>query len=487
MGINPSGRGNNNDLWISGAHEQHPDVQDSGSSSGAAGSHSVSTQNNTPETPGFLSRIGAAVRGFFSSIFGGSSSSRTSSRASSPQQTPSSSRRSSNASDMEVDGAGSDTGSIKSTGSTGSSDSARSTEGAARGLQKKGYTPGVKVDSPTAPRRGGVQRPNTPPPPPPSAPSTSGTSGIRPVRPAPPPPTTAGISQSPSTSGTGSTKRKAPQPPEGELTRPKLQRRDSISSISSTDSTVSTDSSIAESRSIADRLKAELETHNTTKQAQLDSLSAQIKNRWIEREIDEPMVYGLSCMQTLTARLGQARLEAQKELRVLRPGVHEAPLKTAISQSRSIWDLGEKEQKQEGDSVLFQVLIRMGLEGSLLSPEVDYVDYVNQLVEEYGDVDEVYDWQPTLQSLAQDLNGIRNSNPNGMQKFWSSFAAKGEVTVRSLTNKFMAANTGKYDPSSVKVDVRWNRGALDLMKSLSPEVYVKTVSILAIDAFTSRE
>ncbi|QVE48621.1 hypothetical protein SBV42_02355 [Chlamydia crocodili] len=483
MGINPSGRGNNNDLWISGAHDQHPDVQDAGGPSGAVGPHRVSTQNNTSETPSFLSRISAAVSSFFSNIFGRSSSSRTSSRASSPQQTPSSSRRSSNASDMEVGGAGSDTGSIKSTGSTGSSDSARSIEGAARGLQKKGYTPGVKVDSPTVPRRGGVQRPNTPPPPPPSSPSTS---GIRPVRAAPPPPTTAGTSPSPSTSGTGSTKRKAPQPPEAPNKRQRT-RRDSISSISSADSTVSTDSSVAESRSIADRLKAELEIHNTTKQAQLDSLSTQVKNRWIEREIDEPMAYGLSCMQTLTARLGQARLEAQKELRVLRPGINEAPLKAAISQSRSIWDLGEKEQKQDGESVLLQVLIRMGLEGSLLSPEVDYVDYVDQLVEEYGDTSEGYNWQPTLQSLAQDLNGIRNSNPNGMKKFWSSFAGKGEVTVRSLTNKFMAANTGKYDPSSVKVDVRWNRGALDLMKSLSPEVYVKTVSIMAIDAFTLRE
>ncbi|MEF9496746.1 SemD/SinC family type III secretion system effector [Chlamydia sp. 04-14] len=469
MGINPSGRGNNNDLWISGAHDQHPDVQDAGGPSGAVGPHRVSSQNNTSETPSFLSRISAAVSSFFSNIFGRSSSSQTSS-----------SRRSSNASSMQVDGSGSDTDSIKSTGSTGSSDSARSTEGAARGLQKKGYTPGVKVDSPVLPRRGGIQRPDTPPPPPPSSPSTS---GIRPVRPAPPPPTTA-AAQSPSTSGTGSTKRRAPQPPTGE---PKRARRDSISSISSTDSTVSTDSGVAESQSIADRLKAELEIHNTTKQAQLDSLSARIKDRWIEHEIDEPVAYGLSCMQTLTARLGQARLEAQKELRVLRPGINEVPLKTAISQSRSMWDLGEKEQKQEGDSVLFQVLIRMGLEGSLLSPEVDYVDYVNQLVEEYGDLDESYDWQPTLQSLAQDLNGIRNTNPNGMQKFWSSFAGKGEVVVRSLTNKFMAANTGKYDPSSVKVDNRWNRGALDLMKSLNPGVYVKTVSILAIDAFTSRE
>ncbi|WP_375793713.1 hypothetical protein O1W69_01195 [Chlamydia sp. 12-01] len=484
MGINPSGRSNNDDLWISGAHQQHPDVQDSGGPSGAVGPHSVSTQNNTPETPSLLSRIGSAVSNIFSSLFKGSSS-RGSSRASSPQPGPSGNRRSSNASVMDVDG---DTSSIKSTDSTSSSDSARSTEGAARGLKKKGYTAGVKAESPTVPRRGvGSQRPNTPPPPPPPSAHAPSTGRPRPSRPAPPPPTTASMSQTPSTSGTGSKKRKAPQPPTGELTRPKLQRSGSMSSLSSVDSAASTDSSVMESQSIAEKLRTELEIHNTTKQSKLDSLSLQIKDRWTKTESEEPKEYQLSCLQTLATRLGQARADILKEARLVRPGINELPLRMAITQSRSLWDLGEKEQKQQGESVLLQVLSRIGLEGSLLSNEVDYIDYVDTLVEEYGDTEESYDWQPTLQSLARDLNDIRNKNPNGMPKFWSSFAGKGEVVVRGFANKFMAANTGRYDSSSVKVETRWNAGALDLMKFLSPEVYVKTASILAVDAFSLPE
>lgn len=463
MGINPSGRNNNNDLWISGAHEQHPDVQETRGSSEAAGPSRVSSQNNTPETQGFLSRISSAVNSFFSGIFG-KSSSQTSSQDSSQLATPSSSRRSSTASDsdMDVEGAGSDTGSVASTESTSSSDSARSTEGAARGLQKKGYTPGVKADSPRVPRRG-IQRPNTPPP---------------------PPPTAAGTSQSRSTSGTGVTKRKAPQPPAGD---PKRTRHESGSSISSTDSTVSTDSGVDESQSIAAKLKAELEANSASRQERLEALSGQIKDRWTSQETQEPVAYKVSCMQTLTARLGQARADAQKEVEVARPGINERPLKAASSLARSIWDLGEKEQRQDGDSVLLQVLIRMGLEGGLLSPEVDYVDYVNQLVSEYGDSEEDYDWQPTMQTLAQDLNEIRNTNPNGMHKFWSSFSGKGEVVVRSLANKYMATNAGNYEPSSVKTANRWNAGALDLMKSLNPGVYVTTVSVLGLDAFSSEE
>lgn len=92
-----------------------------------------------------------------------------------------------------------------------------------------------------------------------------------------------------------------------------------------------------------------------------------------------------------------------------------------------------------------------------------------------------------MQSLARDLNSLREINPNGMKKFWSSFAGKGEITMRMIANRFASANVGKYDPISVRVERHWNTGALDLMKLLSSEAYVKTTSILAYDVFSVSE
>ncbi|BAE81714.1 hypothetical protein CF0942 [Chlamydia felis Fe/C-56] len=457
MGINPSGRGNNNDLWISGAHNQHEDVQDAGGSLGAIGAHNVSTENNTKESSSFLSRIGSIVRGFFSGLFSKSSSSKTSSRTASPQTTPSSSRRSSHASDdsstssMEIGGSGSD------------SDSARSTEGAARGLQKKGYTPGTRVQTPTVPPEGArrLQRPTHPAPQPPVAPSTS-SSGVR-------------------------VKRQAPQPPTGG-SHAKLQRRGSTSSMSSIDS-IGSESSAKESASIASRLKLELEAHSAKRQTQLASLSDQIRDRWTNNENQTPLEYKLSSLQTLAARCSQAREESRLKVEssLTRPAINEAPLKMATSQARSLWDLGEKEYRSDGGSDLLQVLTRMALEGGLLSPEVDYEDYVSQLIDEYGDPDQGYSWQPILQSLARELNSIREANPSGMPKFWSSFSGKGEAIMRSAYNRTAATNTGKYDSGKVQAERRWNNGALDLMKGLSPETYVKTASVLAVDVFSFGE
>ncbi|QEM73449.1 hypothetical protein DZK34_00350 [Chlamydia abortus] len=506
MGINPSGRGsNNNDLWISGAHHQHEDVQDSGTSpSGVVGSHNISTQNNTHESSSFLSRVASAVRSFFAGIFGGSSS-RANSRASTPTpsgtptSSPTSSRRFSEdsfGSFMDVSGEEVDTRSVSSFSSIESSseksfsslDSARSTEGAARGLQKKGYTPGIKVDIPKVPDlASGPKRPNTPPPPPPTSPSVkTSPRGVSPSS------SLTKASTSSVASGSGATrplKRKAPQPPSEGPTQPKLQRRGSTSSMSSIDSNDSDESRSSQeiSSGIADRLKAELEAHHKTKQEQLARLSDQIKERWINHEAQEPVAYKLACLQTVTSRLGQARLEAQQEISVLRPGTSEYPLNTAISLSRSIWDLGEKEQRQDGESVLLPVLVRMGLEGPKLGPDEDFVNYVDQIISEYGEPGENYNWQGTLQSLARDLNSLKETNPNGMKKFWSSFAGKGEITVRMIANRFASANVGKYDPNSVRVERRWNTGALDLMKFLSSEAYVKTTSILAYDALSVSE
>lgn len=413
MGINPSGRGsNNNDLWISGAHHQHEDVQDAGTGpSGVVGSHNISTKNNTHESSSFLSRIASAVRSFFAGIFGDSSS-RANSRASTP--TPS------------------DT-----------------------------PPPLTSLSVKTSPR--GVS--------PSSSLTKSNTSSVA-----------SGSSARP-------LKRKAPQPPSEGSTQPKLQRRGSASAMSSIDSNDSTASRTSQeiSSGIADKLKAELEAHHKTKQERLAKLSDQIKERWTNHEAQEPIAYKLACLQTVTSRLGQARLEAQQEISVLRPGIHEFPLNTAISLSRSIWDLGEKEQRQDGESVLLPVLVRMGLEGPKLGPDEDFVNYVEQIIGEYGEPEETYNWQGTLQSLARDLNSLRETNPNGMKKFWSSFAGKGEITMRMIANRFASANVGKYDPNSVRVERRWNTGALDLMNFLSSEAYVKTASILAYDALSVSE
>ncbi|WP_366223545.1 SemD/SinC family type III secretion system effector [Chlamydia buteonis] len=494
MGINPSGHSrNNNDLWISGAHNQHEDVQNAGKSpSGVVGSHDISTQNNTNESSSFLSKITSAVRNFFSSILG-SSSSIANSRESIPTPSVTSSHQSSEASyasSMDISGWEPDTMSVSSFGSVGSSeksysslDSARSTEGAARRLQKKGYTPGLKVDTPKVPdQASGPKRPNTPPPPPPT--SSSVRTSLRGVNPASSV-TKSSTSQTASgSSTTRSLKRKAPQPPAVGPTKPKLQRQDSTSSISSSGSNDSgaSSSSVEISSEIADKLKAELEAHHATKQEQLAKLSRQIRERWTNHERREPIAYKLACLQTVASRLGQTRLEAQQEMSVLRPGINEFPLKTAISLSRSIWDLGEKQQRQDGESVLLPVLVRMGLEGPKLGPKEDFVNYIDQLIDEYGDPEESYDWQAPLQSLARDLNFLRETSPNGMIRFWSSFAGKGEVTMRTIANGFAFANVGKYDPNSVQIERRWNTGALDLMKFLSSEAYVRTTSILACDA-----
>ncbi|AFS20174.1 MULTISPECIES: SemD/SinC family type III secretion system effector [Chlamydia] len=503
MGINPSGhsRNNNNDLWISGAHNQHEDVQDAGnSSSGVVGSHNISTQNNTRESSGFLSRVTSAVRNFFSSIFG-SSSSRANSRASTPTPPEVSSRRSSVssfASSMDISDSEAETMSFSSFGlgeskekstSSSSLDSARSTEGAARGLQKKGYKQGIKVDIPKVPDlASGPKRPNTPPPPPPT--SRSVKTSPRGVGLASSLMKSSTSSVSSGSSATRPLKRKAPQPPSERPTKLKLQQpQGSTSSMSSVDSNDSAASRSSQeiSSGIADKLKAELEAHYKTKQEQLAKLSDQIKERWTNHEEQEPIAYKLACLQTVTSRLGQARLEAQQEMSVLRPGIHEFPLKTAISLSRSIWDLGEKEQRQDGESVLLLVLVRMGLEGPKLDPNEDFVNYIDQITSEYGEPGETYDWQDTLQSLARDLNSLREINPNGMKKFWSSFAGKGEITMRMIANRFASANVGKYDPISVRVERHWNTGALDLMKLLSSEAYVKTTSILAYDVFSVSE
>ncbi|WP_139414062.1 SemD/SinC family type III secretion system effector [Chlamydia abortus] len=500
MGINPSGGSNNNDLWISGAHHQHEDVQDAGTSpSGVVGSHNISTQNNTHESSSFLSRVASAVRSFFAGIFGGSSS-RANSRHSTPTPSPTSSRRFSEdsfGSFMDVSGEEVDTRSVSSFSSIESSseksfsslDSARSTEGAARGLQKKGYTSGIKVDIPkVSDLASGPKRPNTPPPPPPTSPSVK--TSPRGVGLASSLMKSSTSSVSSGSSATRPLKRKAPQPPSEGPTKLKLQQpQGSTSSMSSVDSNDSAASRSSQeiSSGIADKLKAELEAYHKTKQEQLAKLSDQIKERWTNHEEQEPIAYKLACLQTVTSRLGQARLEAQQEMSVLRPGIHEFPLKTAISLSRSIWDLGEKEQRQDGESVLLLVLVRMGLEGPKLDPNEDFVNYIDQITSEYGEPGETYDWQDTLQSLARDLNSLREINPNGMKKFWSSFAGKGEITMRMIANRFASANVGKYDPISVRVERHWNTGALDLMKLLSSEAYVKTTSILAYDAFSVSE
>ncbi|ACZ32562.1 conserved hypothetical protein [Chlamydia pneumoniae LPCoLN] len=167
MSVNPSGN-SKNDLWITGAHDQHPDVKESGVTSANLGSHRVTASGGRQ---GLLARIKEAVTRFFSRMsFFRSGAPRGSQQPSAPS-----------ADTVHSPLPGGD---------------ARATEGAGRNLIKKGYQPGMKVTIPQVPG-GGAQR-------------SSGSATLKPTRPAPPPPKTGGTNaKRPATHGKGP----APQPP----------------------------------------------------------------------------------------------------------------------------------------------------------------------------------------------------------------------------------------------------------------------------------
>ncbi|WP_100934465.1 hypothetical protein [Candidatus Chlamydia corallus] len=198
MSVNPSG--NKDSLWIPGAHDQHPDVQNSGVSSTNLGTHSVTSSGGGSN---FLQRMRRIVSRFF-----GGESARVQSEKKSLEApvTPK---------PLSLSDVGGD---------------ARATEGAAKGLIKHGYQEGKKVDTPSVRTFSTTgARPSRPAPPPPSttgarpsrpAPPPPSTTGARPKRPAPPPPSTTGARPSrpapppPSTTGT---RAKPPLPPKPSL------------------------------------------------------------------------------------------------------------------------------------------------------------------------------------------------------------------------------------------------------------------------------
>ncbi|WP_348663587.1 SemD/SinC family type III secretion system effector [Chlamydia vaughanii] len=486
MGINPSGRGRNNDLWISGAHNQGEGAEGAEGPSGALGSHRVSTQSNSSSSQGLLGRIGSAVRNFFANIFGGGEGS--------------SSRRSSVSSE-------SSTSSLSSRLSTESTGDARSTEGAAAAFIKKGYTPGKKVESPTVTptsspasspgtaRR--IQRPSQPPPPPPSGPAPA-SSGAVPKRRAPQAPTggAAGTSHAMGSGGTVA-KRRAPQPPTGGASGsggtiskrraplppsggsdPKLQRRGSITSISSTGSIDSVDSNIV------DGLREALGSLNLQKEQQLSELSNQIKARWTDQENRNPVGYQLTGLRTLMTGLENARRHASSESNLVREGIDKSRLNEAKSSAQGLWALAAKEQKQDDESALLCILVQMGFGGSSLAPEVRMVDYVNDLIDMHTEEGaEGYEFAPQLQDLASRVDTVRTSAPGNMPSFWASFFGRGASVVRNIYNNAAANNSGRYDPAEVRSEAGWNASALQLMQQLNPGAYGMTMGVLASDMF----
>ncbi|SPN73797.1 hypothetical protein C10C_0643 [Chlamydia serpentis] len=117
MSINPPGR-KPDDLWIPGAHDQHPDVQESGKTSRNLGFHRVEATVRRS----WLKRLRDRVANFFRRCFFRSRT--TSSRSEAPTVTPVSS-------------------------SSVEEKNARDIEGAAQHLIKRGYTRGKRVPTPT--------------------------------------------------------------------------------------------------------------------------------------------------------------------------------------------------------------------------------------------------------------------------------------------------------------------------------------------------
>ena len=371
MGINPSHRGGNNDLWISRTPDHGEETQGSQSVSGELGSHRISTSGKGTST-GILSRIASTVRSFFS-IFTRSSAGKG--------------------------GKASTESSIRSRLSVEATGDARATEGAGRGLQKKGYTPGKPVSIPTVP---------TP---------------------------------------------------------------------TDTDSTGSS-SSIP----IVEGLKSHLEASAQSRQEQVSKLADQIKSRWTNLENTDEVNYTVTGLQTLVGGLANTRRALTRELQLTRSGANDSTIDEMKTLSQSLWSYAAKDHDQNGESELFSLLVHLSFGGPSLDSSTTIQDYADDLVDlhsEDGFLDEQA--QDMLSEFAEKMDSLRSSSLNDANRAWANFINRGEVAVRGVANRELAANVGKYDHADMQENVEWNLSALTSLQQLDPDVFVTTMGVLASD------
>ncbi|AHK63713.1 SemD/SinC family type III secretion system effector [Chlamydia avium] len=413
MGINPSNRGQgSNDLWISGTPDTERGVEGSQSPSGELGTHRVSTASNSSRSSGILARISASVRSFFSSIFGRGSSSSSSSRPSTASESSLTSRLS-----------------VESTGD------ARATEGAASGLQKRGYIPGKPVPTPKV--------------------ETSSLTRSGAIK-----------------------KRRAPLPPTGNK-ESKVQRRDSDASETSANST---DSAISTNSSIVKNLKSYLEANARSKQEQVSKLAEQIKNRWTTLENSDELNYKITSLQTLVDQMGSSRRDLTKELQLTRSGIHDNVVDQTQLLSQTLWKLASKHHDQGEPSGLFSLLVHMSFGGPTLAPSAKVHDYMRDLLSLHGDDELEEQERKLLDSFADNIDRLRDRSPNDALRAWANFISRGEVAVRGVVNRELATNVGGYVREEVGDNVQWNLSALSLLQQLDPGVFATTMGVLATEA-----
>lgn len=371
MGINPSHRGGNNDLWISRTPDHGEETQGSQSvSAGELGSHRISTSGKGTST-GILSRIASTVRSFFS-IFTRSSAGKG--------------------------GKASTESSIRSRLSVEATGDARATEGAARGLQKKGYTPGKPVSIPTVP---------TP---------------------------------------------------------------------------TDTDSTGSSSIPIVEGLKSHLEASAQSRQEQVSKLADQIKSRWTNLENTDEVNYTVTGLQTLVGGLANTRRALTRELQLTRSGANDSTIDEMKTLSQSLWSYAAKDHDQNGESELFSLLVHLSFGGPSLDSSTTIQDYADDLVDlhsEDGFLDEQA--QDMLSEFAEKMDSLRSSSLNDANRAWANFINRGEVAVRGVANRELAANVGKYDHADMQENVEWNLSALTSLQQLDPDVFVTTMGVLASD------
>ncbi|EPP34559.1 hypothetical protein CP10139811_0815 [Chlamydia ibidis] len=437
MGINPTGN-NKNDAWISGAHEQHPDVENTQSN---MGDHSISTNG---DSTGILSRIASSISSLIAKWFGGSSASSSSRRDSVSSQsslkesiesghdTDSLSDRSSISgesfktaktafSDEFVDsmstlGSSSETSSFKFPSEEKVDHSSDPVRHAGSNLIKKGYTPGKKVDIPTLP---------------------------------------------PQAMNTGAAvKRQAPQPPQQ---RP------------------------VSSGSVVENLKSQLQVHKDAKQAKLDGLSSKVRERWTNLETTNTVAYTLSGLQTLGKSLETTR-QNLSSLSFPQMGVRDQAIKNSLSlAARGLTSLGMKEKKQDGESALLSIVVGLAITGPTLSSEEKVTDYVKQMIDEqleggYEGVDpEEEPWVENLMEYAANIDHLRSAYPDQAPKFWESLVLYSASSISSLSSSEKSAHVGSYNDEEIQSITSQNTQDLAALRAIDQSVYSRTLTILASD------
>ena len=171
-----------------------------------------------------------------------------------------------------------------------------------------------------------------------------------------------------------------------------------------------------------------------------------------------------------------------RELQLTRSGANDSTIDEMKTLSQSLWSYAAKDHDQNGESELFSLLVHLSFGGPSLDSSTTIQDYADDLVDlhsEDGFLDEQA--QDMLSEFAEKMDSLRSSSLNDANRAWANFINRGEVAVRGVANRELAANVGKYDHADMQENVEWNLSALTSLQQLDPDVFVTTMGVLASD------